>query len=155
MLKIRLSRVGKRNAPMFRLVVAEKTRAVKRDFIEVLGSYNPSDKKTGLTVNKDRILYWISQGAQPSDTARNLLCRAEVLPKSERIDIKYAKPQKKKAAKGGSTEEAKSEEKSDENLAEETKAEPVSDETAEAEEKAEEVADETPETEEKAEEIKE
>lgn len=126
MLKIRLSRVGKRNTPMFRLVVAEKTRAVKREFIEVLGSYNPSDKANGLAVNKDRILYWISQGAQPSDTARNLLCRAEVLPKSERIDIKYAKPQKKKAAKeGGSTAPAVAEKKADEEKVEETVAEEV------------------------------
>lgn len=74
MLVIRLSRTGKTNEPKFRLVVAEKARAVKREFIEILGHYIPTTKKT-FVFNKERIEKWISQGAHPSDSVASLLKR--------------------------------------------------------------------------------
>ena len=101
MLKIRLSRVGKSHSPIYRLVVAEKSRAVKRENIEVLGLYNPTNKEDKFQVKKDRVLFWISQGAQPSDTARNLLCDFGVLPKSDKIKIVHGKSKKKNPDKHG------------------------------------------------------
>lgn len=67
MLVIRLTRIGKTNEPAYRIVVAEKANAVKGSHMEVLGFYNPSENKK-LEVKKDRFEYWVSQGAQPSDT---------------------------------------------------------------------------------------
>lgn len=99
MLKIRLSRVGKSHTPIYRLVVAEKSRAVKRENIEILGLYNPSNKEDKFQVKKDRVLHWMSLGAQPSDTARNLLCDFDVLPKKSKVKIVHGKATKKKADK--------------------------------------------------------
>jgi len=103
MLKIRLSRVGKKNSPIFRLVVAEKTRAVKREYIEILGLYKPTEKENRFQCKKDRIEFWMSQGAQPSETVNNLLCDFGVLSKDKKIKIVYGKKLKKKDAKKEST----------------------------------------------------
>lgn len=99
MLKIRLSRVGKNNTPIFRLVVAEKTRAVKREYIEILGLYKPTDKENKFQCKKDRVEFWISKGAQPSETVNNLLCDFGVLPKDQRLKIVHGKNKKKKDLK--------------------------------------------------------
>lgn len=71
MLRIRLTRVGKRNNAHFRVVVAEHSRPVKGKFLELLGTYSPTKKD--LTVNEERITHWISQGAAPSNTVARLL----------------------------------------------------------------------------------
>jgi len=66
MLVIRLQKVGKIHTATFRVVVTQKTAAAKRKYLELLGNVNRKTKAVSL--NKDRILYWISKGAQPSDT---------------------------------------------------------------------------------------
>ena len=71
---IRLTRIGKQNQAAFRIVLAEKSKAVKRENQEILGFYNPGEGKT-IDFNKDRIEFWISKGAQPSDTVASLLKR--------------------------------------------------------------------------------
>ncbi|MFA6436821.1 MAG: 30S ribosomal protein S16 [Candidatus Paceibacterota bacterium] len=71
MLIIRLSRYGRKNDPSFRVVLQEKHRAPKGKAIEFLGFYNARLKQKSLKT--DRIKYWISQGAQISDTVHNLL----------------------------------------------------------------------------------
>lgn len=99
MLTIRLTRVGKKNSPAYRVVVADKKRAVKRKFIEIIGNYNPILKPKTLVIDKERAIFWISRGAQPSDTVRNLMCDLEILPKKEKANIVYGKKLSKKAAK--------------------------------------------------------
>lgn len=71
MLVIRLQKVGKKHTMTFRVVVTQKTAAAKRKYLELLGNINRKTKAVSL--NKERILYWISKGAQPSDTIHNLL----------------------------------------------------------------------------------
>jgi small subunit ribosomal protein S16 len=71
MLAIRLARVGKRNRAQFQIVLQEHTIAPGGRHIEVLGSYDPHSKNT--TLKEEKIKYWLGQGAQPSDTAFNLL----------------------------------------------------------------------------------
>lgn len=73
MLKIRLSRVGKKNQPSFRVIVQEHTSAVKGKFIEELGYYRPATKDKELVLKLDRIKHWIGNGAQPSDSLAVLL----------------------------------------------------------------------------------
>lgn len=104
MLKIRLSRVGKKNSPIFRLVVAEKSRAVKREYIEILGLYKPTEKENKFQCKKDRVEFWIGQGAQPSETVNNLLCDFGVFAKDKKIKIVHGKKLKKKDAKKDSAE---------------------------------------------------
>ncbi len=73
MLRIRLTRTGKKAQPSFRIVVGEHSRAVQRKFLEILGQYVPSAQPKILTLNKERIQHWLSVGAQPSDTVAALL----------------------------------------------------------------------------------
>ncbi len=85
MVRIRLRRVGRKNAPMYRIVVADSQSPRDGRFIEVIGQYSPREvpadgAKTGrLTLLADRANYWLDVGAQPSDTVRSLLRRAGVL----------------------------------------------------------------------------
>ncbi|MEK9159700.1 MAG: 30S ribosomal protein S16 [Patescibacteria group bacterium] len=69
---IRLTRIGKQNQAAFRIVLAEKSKAVKRQNQEILGFYNTAEGKK-IDFNKERIEYWISMGAQPSDSVASLL----------------------------------------------------------------------------------
>ena len=77
MLKIRFLRVGKKNAPIFRLVVADKDAPPRGRFLEILGFYNPYTKERN--VKKERIQHWLSNGAQASDTAHNFLIKTGVI----------------------------------------------------------------------------
>ena len=77
MLVIRLNRYGKRNQAQFRVILQEKSKAPGHRHVEVLGSHNPHSKETIL--KKERILYWIGQGAEPSDRVHNMLVKAGVI----------------------------------------------------------------------------
>jgi len=80
MLIIRLIRTGKKNASSFRVVLTEKKNAAKSGrFLEVLGSYNPRSRGKEITLKKERIEYWLSQGAKSSDTVHNLLVSQGVI----------------------------------------------------------------------------
>lgn len=80
MLVIRLQRTGRTNDPNFRVVVCEHTIGPKAGkYLEKLGSYNPKTKHR--TLDADRINYWMSQGAKPSETMHNMLVTAGVLKK--------------------------------------------------------------------------
>ena len=78
------------------MVVAEKRRAVKRKFIEIIGHYNPILKPKEIVIDKDRALFWMKSGAQPSDTVRNLMADLGIIPKKDKVNIKYARDKKKK-----------------------------------------------------------
>ncbi|MFH1223973.1 MAG: 30S ribosomal protein S16 [Pseudomonadota bacterium] len=71
---IRMSRQGAKKNPHYRIVVADQT--FKRDgrFIEKLGTYNPNEEK-GLTLNMERVKYWLSVGAKPTKTVYSLINR--------------------------------------------------------------------------------
>ena len=75
MLKIRLQRAGRKREYSYRLVVAEHTAPVKGRFVEKLGYYKPTENSKALSVNQDRIDYWISVGAKPSETVARLLAK--------------------------------------------------------------------------------
>ena len=94
MLTIRLTRKGKKNQPFFRVVLVDKRRSSTGGrAVEDLGYKNPLTKKVSL--NKERIQYWISKGAQPSDTIHNLLVAEKII---EGKKIAVAKISKKKQA---------------------------------------------------------
>ena len=76
---IRLQRVGKKKLAAYRLVISEKARDTKDVYLELLGTYNPHAKENAFLPNAERIQYWISKGAQPSPTIKNLLITAGVL----------------------------------------------------------------------------
>ena len=73
---IRLKRVGALNDPHFRVVVADQRSPRDGRFIEEIGTYNPIAKGVKFKLNLERVDYWISKGAQPSDTVRSLVKKA-------------------------------------------------------------------------------
>ncbi len=73
MLRIRLSRHGRKKKPHYRVVVAERHRAKEGRFVEIVGYYTPTPKPIQLKLDLDRIDYWVKHGAQPSDTVRVLI----------------------------------------------------------------------------------
>lgn len=73
MLMIRLSRFGKKKHPFYRVVVTEKTRPRNGRFVEIVGTYDPQKKPALVDFKTERVEYWLSKGAQPSDTVRSLL----------------------------------------------------------------------------------
>lgn len=81
MVRIRLRRIGRKKAPVYRIVVADSQSPRDGKFIEIIGQYAPRQKggEGGLKVDDARANYWLGVGAQPSDTVRSLLRRAGVL----------------------------------------------------------------------------
>jgi len=137
MLKIRLTRRGKKNNAFFRIVVAEHTAPIKGGFLEVLGFLNPHTKEKSFEA--DRIEYWIGKGAQCSDTVHNLLVSNGVIKGQKRaVKLKKKTVDEKKENAGEKkpieASEVKSEEKK-ESVGKETEAAKSEPEKKEAEKK--------------------
>ena len=79
MVKIRLRRMGAKKAPYYRIVVADSHFPRDGRFIEEIGTYNPLTEPAEIKVDSERVLTWIKNGAQPTDTVKNLLKRAGVI----------------------------------------------------------------------------
>ena len=77
MVKIRLRRMGAKKAPYYRIVVADSRNPRDGRFIEELGIYDPMADGEKIKVDLERAKYWISNGAQPTDTVRGLLKKIE------------------------------------------------------------------------------
>jgi small subunit ribosomal protein S16 len=75
--RIRLRRVGTKNVPAYRIVVADKHSPRDGRFIENIGTYHPQKAENNFKVDLDRAKYWVSKGALPSDTVRSILKKAE------------------------------------------------------------------------------
>ncbi len=93
MLVIRLARTGRKNSSTFRVVLQEHTQTPKAKSLEVLGSYHPhlKDRSTQVQLDTERIAYWLSKGAQPSDTVHNLLIEFGVITGQKRRSVKAKK----------------------------------------------------------------
>ena len=70
---IRLRREGTKNSPYYKVVVADRRSPRDGKFIEIIGAYDPKKPGHNSTLKIDRVEYWISKGAQPSDTVRSLI----------------------------------------------------------------------------------
>jgi small subunit ribosomal protein S16 len=71
--RLRLTRVGGRKDPVWRVVVADQRSPRDGRFIETVGQYNPQTQPSTIKLDEDRIRTWLAQGAQPTDTVRKLL----------------------------------------------------------------------------------
>lgn len=77
--RIRLRRTGRKHNPSYRIVVVDGRKPRQGEYLESIGQYAPRGGKNALNLLNDRAIYWLDQGAQPSDTVRSLLRRAGVL----------------------------------------------------------------------------
>jgi small subunit ribosomal protein S16 len=85
MVKIRLRRVGARKQPSYRVVVADSRAPRDGRFIEVVGFYNPRTEPETVNIKEDRVLYWLSVGAQPTESVAQLLKKHGTMARFERL----------------------------------------------------------------------
>jgi small subunit ribosomal protein S16 len=79
MVRIRLRRVGRKKAPVYRIVIADSKSPRDGKFIEIIGTYSPRLTENAVTIKVERANYWLDVGAQASDTVRSLLRKGGVL----------------------------------------------------------------------------
>ncbi|QIL50666.1 30S ribosomal protein S16 [Weissella coleopterorum] len=79
--KIRLKRMGSKKRPFYRVVVADSRSPRDGRFIENVGTYNPLVEPAEVKLNEEVIMGWLNNGAQPSDTVKNLLSEAGIMKK--------------------------------------------------------------------------
>lgn len=79
--KIRLNRLGAKKNPYYRIVVADSRAPRDGRFIEILGNYDPSQTPALVNVDEEKVLSWMSKGAQPTDTVRSLLSKQGIMAK--------------------------------------------------------------------------
>ncbi|MDI6497381.1 30S ribosomal protein S16 [Leuconostoc suionicum] len=114
--KIRLKRMGAKKRPFYRVVIADSRSPRDGRFIETVGTYNPISQPAEINLDEEKILSWLGNGAQPSDTVRNLLSNAGIL-------AKYNESKSgKKPAKKTTTKEASAKKPTDKNTVAEIKA---------------------------------
>jgi small subunit ribosomal protein S16 len=111
MLKIRMSRGGVKKRPVYKIVIADSRKPRDGRFIEKVGFFNPllpKDKKERLSLDIERIKYWLEKGARPSDRIARFLGEANVIPKpAQKNNPIKAKPKKKAQERLAAAEEAK------------------------------------------------
>lgn len=107
MLTIRFARSGRKNQSFFKLVVAERSQAVQKKFIEKLGYFNPHTDggKGELVYDKERVLHFIKNGAQMSQTVARKLSKDGLKEAGKFVEQRVTKP-KKEAPKSEAVEEA-------------------------------------------------
>ncbi len=99
MVKIRLTRMGDKKAPFYRIVVADERAPRDGRFIDIVGTYNPLTDPAEIKIDADKAKQWIKNGAQPTDTVKALLIRQEIIPAGKRPPAKTGG--KKSEAKEG------------------------------------------------------
>ena len=79
--KIRLTRMGDKKSPFYRVVVADSRSPRDGRFVEILGTYNPLTNPAEINLDAEKAKKWIANGAQPTDTARDLLVKSGIIEK--------------------------------------------------------------------------
>lgn len=132
---IRLQRVGKKKSPSYRVIVNEKARDTYAPSLEILGHYDPTQNPKVLELKADRIKYWISVGAQCSNTVHNLLLKEGIVEGDKKKSVSVTNKRQSKI------DEKKAAEKDAQKEAEAAAAEPVVEETPVEESASEEVVE--------------
>ena len=88
MVKIRLRRVGAKNRPMYRVVVADVRAPRDGAFIEIIGHYNPLTDPETVAIDEERALKWLGNGAQPTETVARLLTKLGIMEKHKPGSVK-------------------------------------------------------------------
>jgi len=111
LLRIRLSRVGKKKQPAYRMVVADSRSPRDGAFLKIIGHYNPLTDPVTLVVKEDEAVHWLEKGAIPSETAAKLLTRIGVMERAGKPPVRYegkaVPPAPKKEAKASAPAEPK------------------------------------------------
>lgn len=99
MLRIRLSRIGKRKQPSYRIVVTDQRNPREGAHLEIIGHYNPLTNPATITLKEDRAIHWLQVGAQPSATAAKILSRSGIMEQAGREAVVWSGKQVAPGAK--------------------------------------------------------
>ena len=94
--KMRLTRLGDKKSPSYRIVVIDSRKARDGEYIDKVGHYNPTTNPAEIVIDKEKAADWLSKGVQPTETVRALLLNAGVIEKSDKLSPSKTNPKKKK-----------------------------------------------------------
>lgn len=94
--KMRLTRLGDKKSPTYRIVVIDSRKARDGEYIDKVGHYNPTANPAEVIIDKEKAADWLAKGVQPTETVRALLLNAGVIEKSEKLSPSKTNPKKKK-----------------------------------------------------------
>ena len=81
MVKLRLQRYGSKKNPFYRIIATESGNPRDGRFIEIIGTYNPLTNPAEVKIDEEKTLAWLSNGAQPTDTVKNILSKQGIIAK--------------------------------------------------------------------------
>ena len=94
--KMRLTRMGDKKSPFYRIVVVDSRKARDGEYIDKVGHYNPTCDPAELVIDADKAKDWLSKGVQPTDTVKTLLIREGIVEKPTKLSAPRTKTRKKK-----------------------------------------------------------
>ena len=96
MVKMRLTRMGDKKSPFYRIVIVDGRQARDGKYIDKIGHYNPISDPAELIVDVDKAKDWLAKGVQPTETVKSLLVKAGVIEQSAKLSPSKTNPKKKK-----------------------------------------------------------
>ena len=94
--KMRLTRLGDKKSPSYRIVVIDSRKARDGEYIDKVGHYDATRQPAEIVIDKEKAADWLSKGVQPTETVRALLLNAGVIEKSDKLSPSKTNPKKKK-----------------------------------------------------------
>lgn len=94
--KMRLTRMGDKKSPFYRIVIVDSRKARDGEYIEKVGHYNPTVHPAEIVIDADKAKDWLSKGVQPTETVRNLLIAQGILEKPTKLSAPRTRTRKKK-----------------------------------------------------------
>ena len=94
--KMRLTRLGDKKSPTYRIVVVDSRKARDGEYIDKVGHYNPTTSPAEVVIDAEKAKDWLSKGVQPTETVKSLLLNAGVIEKSDKLSPSKTNPKKKK-----------------------------------------------------------
>ena len=96
MVKMRLTRLGDKKSPFYRIVVVDGRKARDGEYIDKVGNYNPPCQPEEIVIDEAKAKDWLSKGVQPTETVKTLLIRQGIIEKSAKLSAPRTKTRKKK-----------------------------------------------------------
>ena len=94
--KMRLTRLGDKKSPIYRIVVVDSRKARDGEYIEKVGHYNPTAQPAQVVIDAEKAKSWLAKGVQPTETVKALLVHGGVIEKSDKLSAPRTKTRKKK-----------------------------------------------------------
>ena len=94
--KMRLTRLGDKKSPIYRIVVVDSRKARDGEYIEKVGHYNPTAQPAQVVIDAEKAKSWLAKGVQPTETVKTLLVHEGVIEKSDKLSAPRTKTRKKK-----------------------------------------------------------